>query len=64
LCNDNPQVDVRLTARGIEQAQAAGRALAKALIARVFVSELPRTRQAAQISMKRMGADLPIRRAQ
>lgn len=49
LCNDDPAVDVHLTPRGIEQAQAAAQALANETIARVFVSPLPRTRQTADI---------------
>jgi probable phosphoglycerate mutase len=63
LCNDNPQIDVHLTARGIEQAQVAARSLAAMSIARIFVSELPRTRQTAQIINEAHGAPILVHAA-
>lgn len=49
LCNDDPAEDVHLTALGIRQAEAAAEALKHAALEQVFVSELPRTRQTADI---------------
>lgn len=60
LCNDNPRIDVRLTARGIEQARAAACALADTPITRIFVSELPRTRQTAEIINEGRGAAIQV----
>jgi probable phosphoglycerate mutase len=49
LCNDDPRREVCLTATGIAQAQAAAEQLHDAAIERIIVSELPRTRQTAEI---------------
>ena len=49
LCNDNPRRDVHLTARGIEQAELAAKRLRAKPLRRILVSELPRTRQTAEI---------------
>lgn len=49
LCNADPRVDVPLTARGIRQAHAARRRLAGNSIEAIYVSELPRARQTAEI---------------
>lgn len=49
LCNDDPRRDVHLTPTGIAQAERLGRALATTPLERIFVSELPRTRQTAEI---------------
>lgn len=49
LCNDDPARDVHLTERGKVQARAAAERLRDARIARVIVSELPRTRETAEI---------------
>ncbi len=49
LCNDDPRIDVHLTAQGIDQAVMAARALSGTALQRILVSELPRTRQTADI---------------
>jgi probable phosphoglycerate mutase len=49
LCNDDPRQDVHLTATGIRQAEAAGQRLARTALGHIVVSELPRTRQTAEI---------------
>jgi broad specificity phosphatase PhoE len=49
LCNDDPGRDVRLTSWGIRQAEAAAERLRAASIERIITSELPRTRQTADI---------------
>lgn len=61
LCNDDPRDDVHLTPRGIEQATAAGRALAPERFERVFVSPLPRTQQTARIVLGARQAELEVR---
>jgi broad specificity phosphatase PhoE len=49
LCNDDPAVDVRLTETGIRQAEQTAAALKDRAISRIITSELPRTRQTADI---------------
>ena len=49
LCNDDPMIDVRLTETGIRQAVAAAAAMKDLAIGRIITSELPRTRQTADI---------------
>jgi len=49
LCNDDPRRDVRLTATGVAQAEAAARRLRDAPLQRIITSQLPRTRQTAEI---------------
>lgn len=49
LCNDDPGVDVHLTATGIKQAQSAALALRDVAFERIIVSPLPRTHQTAEI---------------
>jgi len=49
LCNDDPERDVHLTPLGIRQAEQAAAKLKEAPIERIIVSELPRTRQTAEI---------------
>ncbi len=49
LCNDNPQVDVHLTEVGIAQAQNAAESLREIPLQHILISELPRTRQTAEI---------------
>jgi alpha-ribazole phosphatase len=49
LCNDDPAVDVCLTDTGILQAEAAAVAMKDLSIERIITSELPRTRQTADI---------------
>ncbi len=49
LCNDDPGVDVHLTATGMRQAGQAAEQLARAPLSRIYVSELRRTRQTAEV---------------
>ena len=49
LCNDNPQRDVHLTDTGVRQAEQAAEQLRHKPLRRILVSELPRTRQTAEI---------------
>lgn len=49
LCNSDPRVDVHLTKVGIDQAHKLAENLKVASIDQVFVSELKRTKQTAQI---------------
>jgi len=49
LCNSDPAVDVHITVEGTKQAQALAGKLKDIAIDRIFVSELRRTRQTADI---------------
>ena len=49
LCNSSPETNVHLTTQGIAQAQAAAIALRQVPFSRIITSELPRTRQTADI---------------
>jgi len=49
LCNADPSVDVHLTDKGIKQAENLSKTLHEADFEAVFISELPRTRQTAEI---------------
>ena len=49
LCNDDPARKVRLTELGRKQAQRAAEQLRGVLLERIFCSELPRTRETAEI---------------
>jgi broad specificity phosphatase PhoE len=49
LCNADPRIDVPLTAHGIRQAQVARARLAAKSLEAIYVSELPRARQTAEI---------------
>ncbi len=49
LCNGDPQVDVHLTELGIQQAQHAAESLRNVELDNILISELPRTRQTAEI---------------
>jgi broad specificity phosphatase PhoE len=49
LCNDDPARDVHLTPLGEEQSRAAARRLKKVPFERILTSELPRTRETAEI---------------
>jgi len=49
LNNADPSVDVHLTAKGIEQAENLSKTLCDADFEAIFISELPRTRQTAEI---------------
>lgn len=49
LCNDDPKVDVHLTKKGIKQAEALAEKLRPEKIDCIIISELPRTKQTADI---------------
>ncbi|WP_455217495.1 histidine phosphatase family protein [Kaarinaea lacus] len=49
LCNDDPRDDVHLSSQGIVQAEAAAEKLKSFPIREIIVSQLPRTRQTAEI---------------
>jgi broad specificity phosphatase PhoE len=49
LCNDDPTKDVHLTSAGTQQAQRAAEKLKHVPLEKIIVSELPRTRQTADI---------------
>jgi broad specificity phosphatase PhoE len=49
LSNDDPQADVHLTERGTVQAREVSDVLRRVPLERIFISELPRTRQTADI---------------
>lgn len=49
LCNSDPTRDVHLTEQGRQQAQAVADKLKAVNLDQIFVSELPRTRQTAEI---------------
>ena len=55
LCNDDPTREVVLTEAGRKQAQEAAERLRDTNIERIFVSELPRTRQTAEIVNRHHG---------
>jgi broad specificity phosphatase PhoE len=58
LCNADPAVAVPLTDKGRLQAEGTGNRLAKAKIDLIFVSELPRARETAEIVNRYHGAPL------
>ena len=58
LCNDDPADDVHLTATGIAQAEAAAEALRRTPLDMIVTSELPRTRQTAEIINRYHGLGL------
>lgn len=49
LCNDDPRVDVHLTDVGKKQSQEVAKQLKDVEFVKVFISELPRTKQTAEI---------------
>lgn len=49
LCNDDPGKDVYLTETGIQQAEVAAKQLAQESLSKIYISELPRTYQTAQV---------------
>jgi probable phosphoglycerate mutase len=63
LCNDDPRREVRLTEQGRRQAQAAADALKDVPIERVYCSELPRTRETAEIVNRHHCVPIDIRSA-
>ncbi len=58
LCNDDPAEDVHLTAAGIEQSEQAAEQLKDISIDLIVTSELPRTRQTAQIVNRHHGVKI------
>lgn len=60
LCNDDPRRDVHLTALGVRQAEAAAERLRRAPLARILVSELPHTRQTAEIVDRDHGVPIEV----
>ena len=61
LCNDDPDRPVHLTDLGRSQAAEAADRLKEASIERIFVSELPRTRQTADIVNREHGVEIHTR---
>ncbi len=60
LCNDSPADPVTLSMEGERQATVAARRLAHTPIQRIFVSELPRTRQTAEIVNQFHGVEIIV----
>lgn len=58
LCNDDPTEDVRLTQLGVEQSERAAEQLKDVSIDMIITSELPRTRQTAEIVNRGHGAQV------
>jgi alpha-ribazole phosphatase len=58
LCNDDPGRDVRLTSAGVRQAEAVAERLKSVPIKRIITSELPRTRQTAEIINRHHGVTM------
>lgn len=60
LCNDDPTKNVHLTALGRQQAQTAAQQLTSVPLDQIIVSELPRTRQTAEIVNDYRQQQVPI----
>jgi len=60
LCNDDPARNVRLTDLGRSQAEWAAEALQALPLERIFCSELPRTRETAEIVNRRHGVPIEV----
>jgi alpha-ribazole phosphatase len=58
LCNDQPGREVHLTTAGIRQAEAVARKLRGVPLERIFISQLPRTRETADIINRHHGVPL------
>jgi len=56
ILNSDPKVDVHLTKKGIAQAEALSQELKKVELDHVYTSELPRTKQTAEILNRPHGA--------
>jgi alpha-ribazole phosphatase len=61
LCNDDPSVPVYLTEQGVNQAGVVAERLRDRPLERIFVSELPRTHQSAEIVNRQHGVAIVIR---
>jgi broad specificity phosphatase PhoE len=59
LCNSDPSVDVHLTAAGIQQAKALGEKLKDTVLDQIYVSELKRTQQTADL-LEKFGVPVAI----
>ena len=55
LCNSDPAVDVYITENGVKQAENLAEKLKNVQIGQMFVSELKRTKQTAEIVNKHHG---------
>lgn len=60
LANANPSVDVHLTQLGINQAEALSQALQDKPFDAIYISQLPRTRQTADIINRNHGKELIV----
>lgn len=58
LCNDDPVADVHLTETGKRQAREAAEGLQRVPLEKIIVSELPRTRETAEIVNRHHGVDI------
>lgn len=58
LCNDNPDADVHLTESGRRQARDAAVGLQRVPLEKIIVSQLPRTRETAEIINRHHGVDI------
>ena len=58
LCNGDPTVDVHLTREGVAQAESAAGLLRGVPIEHIYVSQLPRTRQTAEIINRSLGVPI------
>lgn len=60
LCNDDPKKDVHLTELGKRQAEEVAEKLRNEKIGVIFISELPRTRETAEIINRFHGAPIKV----
>jgi broad specificity phosphatase PhoE len=60
ICNTDPSVDVHLTPLGVTQAEELARALQDAHFDRIFVSEMKRTVQTAEVINEHRGLELEV----
>jgi histidine phosphatase superfamily protein (branch 1) len=60
LCNSDPSVDVHITSEGTKQAQALANKLKTVSLDRIFVSELRRTKQTAEIVNQFHGIEIDV----
>jgi broad specificity phosphatase PhoE len=63
LCNDDPAREVALTETGLAQARQCADALREVPLERIIVSQLPRTRQTAEIVNRNHGVPIDSHRA-
>ena len=60
LCNDDPTKNVFLTEMGIQQAEQAAKQLAQVPLTTIYISELPRTRQTADVINRIHGVPIAV----